>query len=88
MLRDASGTPLLRRGDGLYTPKDPADGGDFASGIVPVSVRSEMLEGSNVNPIEVMVSILDMQRSFETQLKIIKNSEEMDRDGTNLMRIS
>ena len=88
MLRDASGTPLLRREDGLYTPKDPADGGDFASGIVPVSVRSEMLEGSNVNPIEVMVSILDMQRSFETQLKIIKNSEEMDRDGTNLMRIS
>jgi flagellar basal-body rod protein FlgF len=88
MLRDASGTPLVKREDGLYTPKEATDGGDFTSGNVPVSVRSEMLEGSNVNPVEVMVSILDMQRSFETQMKIIKNSEEMDRDGANLMRLS
>ncbi|MGA1741588.1 MAG: flagellar basal body rod C-terminal domain-containing protein [Pseudohongiellaceae bacterium] len=88
MLRDASGTRLLKREDGLYTPKEPADGGDFTSGNVPVSVIPEMLEGSNVNPIEVMVSILDMQRSFETQMKIIKNTEEMDRDGANLMRLS
>ena len=88
LLRDASGTRLLKREDGLYTPKEPTDGGDFTSGNVPVSVIPEMLEGSNVNPIEVMVSILDMQRSFETQMKIIKNTEEMDRDGANLMRLS
>jgi len=35
-----------------------------------------------------MVSLLDMQRSFETQMKIIKKTEEMDRDGSNLMRLS
>jgi len=88
LLRDASETSLIKREDGLYTPKDGSDTGDFTSGNVPVGVRSEMLEGSNVNPVEVMVSILDIQRSFETQMKIIKNSEEMDRDGADLMRLS
>ena len=88
MLRDASETALVKREDGLFTPKTGSDSGDFTSGNVPVGVRSEMLEGSNVNPIEMMVSLLDMQRSFETQMKIIKKTEEMDRDGSNLMRLS
>ena len=40
-----------------------------------------------MNAIETMVSMLDMYRAFETQLKIIKNAEELDSDGTKMMSI-
>ncbi|MEY3660737.1 MAG: hypothetical protein RLZZ169_1563, partial [Pseudomonadota bacterium] len=40
------------------------------------------------NPIEVMVTLLDLYRSFETQMKIIKNTEEIDRDGSRLMSLN
>jgi flagellar basal body rod protein FlgF len=33
-----------------------------------------------------MVNLLDFYRSFETQMKVIKSSEEMDKDGSRLMR--
>jgi flagellar basal-body rod protein FlgF len=88
MLRDANGTSLVRRTDGLYQPAVPQlPNGDFASGPQPTRVTSGVLEGSNVNPVEVMVTLLDLYRSFETQMKIIKNTEEIDRDGTRMMSL-
>jgi flagellar basal-body rod protein FlgF len=88
MLRDASATELRRRIDGLYEPTIPQQpNGDFASGPAATRVSSGMLEGSNVNPVEVMVTLLDLYRSFETQMKIIKNTEEIDRDGTRMMSL-
>jgi len=88
LLRDASTVPLVRRQDGLYEPRDiRQDDGDFVSGPGTVSIEAGALEGSNVNPMEVMVDLLDMYRAFETQMKIIKNVEELDRDGSSLMRI-
>ncbi len=41
-----------------------------------VSVTSGALEGSNVNPIESMVSIISLARQFEVQLKLANNSKE------------
>ena len=88
LLRDASTTPLVRRQDGLYSPAVAQQpNGDFASGPAGVAVSSGALEGSNVNPIEVMVTLLDLYRSFETQMKIIKNTEEIDRDGSRMMSL-
>jgi flagellar basal-body rod protein FlgF len=88
LLRDASNTPLLRRIDGLYEPQQvPGGTGDFPTGPNAVSVTSGAVEGSNVNPIEVMVSLLDMNRAFETQMKIIKNTEELDREGASLISL-
>lgn len=86
MLRDASTQQLQRRVDGLYTPVgvDSAEG-DFPTGPVTPEVQSETIEGSNVNPVEVMVTLMDMYRSFETQMKIIKATEELDRDGASLI---
>ncbi|MFZ9585870.1 MAG: flagellar basal body rod C-terminal domain-containing protein, partial [Pseudohongiellaceae bacterium] len=88
-LRDASGTRLIRRVDGLYEPAvQQQANGDFTSGPAPGRVSSGALEGSNINPIEVMVTLLDLYRSFETQMKIIKNTEEIDRDGSRLMSLN
>jgi flagellar basal-body rod protein FlgF len=61
-------------------------GGDIQSGPNIASVESGSLEGSNVSAVEVMVNLLDFYRSFETQMKVIKSSEEMDKDGSRLMR--
>jgi len=86
MLRDASATQLVRRADGLYEVEGSGgQGGDFPSGPLPASLSPGSLEGSNVNPVEIMVSLLDLYRSFEMQMKMIKNSEEIDKDGTAMI---
>jgi flagellar basal-body rod protein FlgF len=88
MLRDASLTQLVRRVDGLYQAQNTdGQGGDFVTGPNPVSLSTGALEGSNVNPVEVMVSLLDLYRSFEMQMKMIKNSEEIDQDGTRMISL-
>ncbi len=38
-------------------------------------------------PSRSCVSLLDLYRSFETQLKIIKNAEDIDTGGTKMMSI-
>lgn len=86
MLRDASNVVLVRRNDGLFETEGSGGlGGDFESGPNPASISTGSLEGSNVNPIEVMVSLLDLYRSFEMQMKIVKKSEEIDQDGTRMI---
>jgi flagellar basal-body rod protein FlgF len=86
MLRDASTTPLQRREDGLYGALLPNGGfGDFATGPEPISITVGSLEGSNSEPVEIMVNLLDYYRSFETQMKIIKSTEEIDQSGTKMM---
>lgn len=88
MLRDASLVQLVRRVDGLYEVQNANDqGGDFVTGPNPISLSTGALEGSNVNPVEVMVGLLDLYRSFEMQMKMIKNSEEIDQDGTRMISL-
>jgi flagellar basal-body rod protein FlgF len=88
MLRDASTTPMYRRLDGLYETQTAAGaGGDFETGPNPVSIAVGALEGSNVNPVEVMVNMLDLYRSFEMQMKMIKKSEELDQDGARMIAL-
>ena len=89
LLRDASATILQRRRDGLFEEvgSDGA-GGDIGPGPEPASLSSGSLEGSNVNAVEVLVSLMDYYRSFETQMKIIKSAEELDQSGARLMQSS
>ena len=79
----------MRRFDGLYDVEDvdQADGnGDFPTGPQPISITVGSLEAANADAVEAMVGLLDFYRSFETQLKIIKSTEEMDEDGERMMR--
>jgi len=88
MLRDASETQLVRRKDGLFEPRAEAfKGTDFPSGPKPVSISPGMLEGSNVNPVETMVKMLDFSRQFEMQLKLVKETQSIDEAGSTMMRL-
>ena len=89
LIRDASGTTLQRRLDGLYEEVGAnGAGGDIAPGPEAASLSTGSLEGSNVNPVEVLVSLMDYYRSFETQMKLVKSAEELDQTGTRLMQTS
>lgn len=88
MLRDASETPLTRRPDGLFEPLDEnLRGTDFLTGPVPVSVRSGQLEGSNANPIQAMVQMMDFSRSFEAHTKMLAEIKSVDETGSTMMRL-
>lgn len=86
MLRDASTTPLSRRMDGLYTPAGSAPGSDFQSGPQLPSVTPGALEGSNVNAIEAMVKMMDLSRTFEQQVRMIKETKTLDESGATMLR--
>lgn len=89
MLRDASNTPLVRRQDTLFEPQEQlGQGGDFASGPNPTSVNSGSLEGSNANPVEVMVELMDFSRKFESQIKIIAEMKRLDESSSTMIRTS
>jgi flagellar basal-body rod protein FlgF len=88
MLRDASVTPLIRREDGLFQPLDLEFRGiDFPTGPGVASLQSGTLEGSNVNPIETMIKLMDFSRSFEAQIKMITQTKSIDETGSSMMRL-
>jgi flagellar basal-body rod protein FlgF len=88
MLRDASQTPLTRRNDGLFKVHDKPSGSDIANGEVRVSVVSQALEGSNVNPQEAMVKLIEQSRMFEQQVRVVKASQENDQAGASMMKLN
>jgi flagellar basal-body rod protein FlgF len=74
---------IKRRGDGLFELKD----GGFAQQDVNISVRSGMLEGSNVNAIEEMVQMMSLQRHYEMQVKIMNKADQLSMRGNMLLRM-
>jgi flagellar basal-body rod protein FlgF len=62
---------MVRGDDGLFRLKD----GTAAPADPQVAVAGGALEGSNVNPIDSMVNMISLARSFDTQMTLIKNVE-------------
>ncbi len=75
---------LVRGDDGLFKTKDgvPADA-DAA-----VSVAGGMLEGSNVNVVESMVSMINLARQFEMQMKLLTNAESNANKASQILALS
>jgi flagellar basal-body rod protein FlgF len=74
----------MQRGvDGLFRQKDGAIADDDDA----VRIGTGMLEGSNVNAIEEMVSMITLQRHYEMQVKMMKKADELSMRGNMLMRI-
>ncbi|MEG3766913.1 flagellar basal-body rod protein FlgF [Alteromonas sp. 14N.309.X.WAT.G.H12] len=69
--------------DGLFRTKD----GSVAPADVNVSVRTGMLEGSNVNAVDEMVNMMSLQRHYEMQVKLMKQADELSTRGNALLRI-
>ena len=88
LLRDASNTPLLRREDGLYRVEGKPLGADIEPTDKQPGLISQALEGSNVSAIESMTKMIDHARTFEAQIRIIKEAKDIDANGASMMRQS
>jgi len=86
MLRDASQTPLERREDGLFSVSAKPLGTDIPASTTLLSVTPKALEGSNVNPMEVMIKLMEQSRSFEQAINVIKQSKDADQAGSTMMK--
>ncbi|MFC4699951.1 flagellar basal-body rod protein FlgF [Glaciecola siphonariae] len=74
---------IKRREDGLFELKE----GGFAQQDITVSVRSGMLEGSNVNAVEEMVQMISLQRHYEMQVKLMNKADQLSMRGNALLRM-
>lgn len=86
MVRDAGATPLERRADGLFQVSGQAPGAAIPGGPAPSGVTPGALEGSNVTAVNAMVRLMDHSRSFEQQIRIIKESRQIDESGATMLR--
>lgn len=81
-LVNPSAADLQRSDDGLFrlragaAPAQPDPG---------VSLRSGVLEGSNVNPVEAMVAMISNARRFEMQMKTLQTAETNDQQANKLL---
>jgi flagellar basal-body rod protein FlgF len=75
---------LVRGDDGLFRLRD----GSAAPADPQVAVAGGALEGSNVSPVDSMVSMIALARSFETQMSLMKNAENNAAKATQILALS
>ncbi|MEB0138784.1 MULTISPECIES: flagellar basal-body rod protein FlgF [unclassified Undibacterium] len=75
---------IVRGDDGLFKTKD----GSTADADPTVSVAGSMLESSNVNAVECMVSMINLGRNFEMQMKLMTNAENNATKATQILSLS
>jgi flagellar basal-body rod protein FlgF len=75
----------LRRGDdGLFRLAS----GQPAEADPTVSVAAGFLEGSNVNVVDQMVSMISLGRQFEMQTKLLSTAQENDKAATQILTVT
>jgi flagellar basal-body rod protein FlgF len=67
-------------------PEFATANGDFATGPIPTRIVPGALETSNVNVVTAMVKLIDFSRSFETQVRTIKEAKALDESGASMLR--
>lgn len=75
---------LVRGGDGLFRLRD----GSAAPNDETVRVASETLEGSNVNVVDSMVSMISLARQFDMQMRLIQNAQTNDQQASRLLQVT
>jgi flagellar basal-body rod protein FlgF len=73
--------PLKRGTDGLFR----ATSGEPLTADPTARVQVGALEGSNVNAIETMVSMIQVARQFEANMKLLQTAEANDRSAGKLL---
>lgn len=73
---------LLRGSDGLMRTTT----GNPAPADASVKVVSGVLEGSNVNPTEALLTVLSIARQFEMQMRAIEKTDQNAQAATQLLR--
>lgn len=72
---------LVRGSDGLFRMRD----GSTATADEKVRVVGAALEGSNVNAVEAMVTMITLARQFDMQIKMMQNAEGNARQADQLL---
>ena len=72
---------LVRGADGLFRLRD----GAAAATDDTVALAAGYLEGSNVNVVEQMVTMISLARQFEMQMRMLGNAEQNDRAAAQLL---
>ena len=80
-----SNADLVRGDDGLFRMRD---GMAAAEADPTVTVTSGAIEGSNVNPVEVMVDMINNARQFEMQMKVVQSADTNDQHANQLLSMS
>jgi flagellar basal-body rod protein FlgF len=75
---------LVRGDDGLFRMKN----GTAAPADPNVRAVGGMLEGSNVNPVDSMVTMIALARSFETQMSLLKNAENNAAKASQILALN
>lgn len=73
--------PIKRSGDGLFRTAS----GDPLPNDETAQLQVGALEGSNVNPIEAMVGMIQTARQFETQMRLLQTAESNDKSAGQLL---
>ncbi len=73
--------PLKRSEDSLFRTAS----GDPLPNDTLARLQVGVLEGSNVNPIETMVGMIQTARQFETQMRLLQTAESNDRSAGQLL---
>ncbi len=73
---------LVRGGDGLFRVR----GGGTAPLDDNVKLASGFLEGSNVNPVSQMVTMISLSRQFDMQMQMITNAQSNDRSAGQVLQ--
>lgn len=76
---------LYKDTNGLFRAKDP---NATYQANAEVKIMTGAIEGSNVNAVSEMTSLIDIQRQFEMQVKLMSNAEDMDKASDSLLRMS
>lgn len=81
MVKPTAEDPLKRGADGLFrsTSGEPLNSDPTAR------LEPGALEGSNVNPVETMVGMIQVARQFETQMRLLQNAETNDKAASQLL---
>jgi flagellar basal-body rod protein FlgF len=74
---------MFKGNDGLFRRKDQQN----AELDPAVRLVSGAVEGSNVNAVAEMTYMINLQRQYELQVKMMKTAEDMDRQQNQLLRI-
>ncbi|MDO8988264.1 MAG: flagellar basal-body rod protein FlgF [Sideroxyarcus sp.] len=75
---------LVRGEDALFRTKD----GSAADADANVTVMAGSLEGSNVNTVDAMVSMISLARQFDMQMKVLQTANENAKSASSLLNIS
>lgn len=75
---------LEKSEDGLLRMKN----GDIADADADVQLATGALEGSNVNAVSSLVTMIELSRQYEMHIKVMKAAEEADQSSAKLLSIS